>query len=298
MSDLLFPLQEGGGQGPAVGLWVLYPQRLYILIVLPSQQQKLILLVEISDPSVHPVPRVGHLVRLLPQVHLISGNAVLEVFYLTLPLGQLFCKLLAGSLFLLHPFPLGLQIVFAQGRILGLCLSEPGLRIFLLLDLITELLLQFFQIHFHILKLVLELQCFGMRSQVGPSLHAQHILIIAAVLITDDRGIPHGRLKIPQRVLQGIHALHGADHGGEILICQHLKRFVQNFLHFRGAESLFGQLWRAHLDEKLNQLFILADIPELKHPVIDQLLIGTGCFCPVVFIANQIGGFCLLRGSI
>ena len=120
LSDLLFPLQEGGGQGPAVGLWVLYPQRLYILIVLPSQQQKLILLVEISDPSVHPVPRVGHLVLLLPQVHLISGNAVLEVFYLTLPLGQLFCKLLAGSLFLLHPFPLSLQIVFAQGRILGL----------------------------------------------------------------------------------------------------------------------------------------------------------------------------------
>ena len=214
MSDLLFPLQEGSGQGPAVGLWVLYPQCLYILIVLLSQRQELILLVEISDPIVHLVPCIGLPALLLPQVHLISGNAVLEVLYLTLSLGQLFCKLPTDSLFLLHPSPLGLQIVFAQGRILGLRLPEPGFCVFLLLELVTKLLFQFFQLHFCILKLVLKLQRSDMRFQVGPTLHAQDILIIAAVLIADDRSIPHGRLKIPKRVLQSIHALHGTDHSG------------------------------------------------------------------------------------
>ena len=39
----------------------------------------------------------------------------------------------------------------------------------------------------------------------------------------------------------------------------------------------------------------MADIPELKPPVIDQLLIGTRCFCPVVFIANQIAELLLAQ---
>ena len=35
-------------------------------------------------------------------------------------------------------------------------------------------------------------------------------------------------------------------------------------------------------------MIVLADIPELEYPVVDQLLVSTGGFCPVVFVANEI----------
>ena len=160
--------------------------------------------------------RIGHLAFPLPQVYLTAGNAALEVFQLMGSFCQLFCILPAGSFLILHPFPLSLKVVFAQGRILSLSLPESEFCVFLLLRLMAEFLFQFFQIHFRILKQVLELQRFGMCFQIGLSFHAQHILIIAAVLVANDRGIPHGRLKIPQRVLQRVHAFHGTDHGGEV----------------------------------------------------------------------------------
>ena len=79
-----------------------------------------------------------------------------------------------------------------------------------------------------------------MSVQISLSLHTQHVLVIASVLIADNCGIPHGRLKISQRVLQRVHALHSADHSGEIFIRQYLKGVVQDFLYFGGAESFFG----------------------------------------------------------
>ena len=128
----------------------------------------------------------------------------------------------------------------------------------------------------------------GMRLKVVLSFHTQYVLIVAGILIADDGGIPHGCLIIPERIFQRVHALHGADHGGEVFIRQHLQGFVQNFLDFRRTKRLLGQLGRAHLDQQLDELVILADIPEPEHPVIDHLLVNARAFRPVALVINKI----------
>ena len=134
-----------------------------------------------------------------------------------------------------------------------------------------------------------------MRLKIPLSFHTQYVLIVTGILIADDGGIPHSRPIIPQRIFQCVHALHGADHGGKVLIRQHLKGFIQNFLDLGRPEGLFGQFGHTYLDQQLNELIVLADIPELKHPVIDHLLVDAGALRPVALIINEVPKFLLAQ---
>ena len=113
-----------------------------------SKQQALILLLQVPDAVFYGVVSIRPLPFLLPQVHFTAGNAVLEGFQLMDSFRQLFRKLPAGGFFIRHPVPLGLKIVFPQGRILGLGLLKPTLCVFLLLRLSEQLTLQVFQVGF------------------------------------------------------------------------------------------------------------------------------------------------------
>ena len=121
---------------------------------------------------------------------------------------------------------------------------------------------------------------------------AQHILIVPGVLPADDPGILDCRPISLQRVLQIIHLFHGADHGGQVIIRQHLERLIQYLLHF-GGTKIFGQLGRAYQDEKLDQLVILPDVPKAEDLRVDHLFIFCWAFCPAVRVSDEIPQFLL-----
>ena len=297
LANVFFPLLEGSGKAVAFRPGGPLAQRPGILLVLLPQGQQLVLPIELTYTALQLVLRLGKLALLLAQIHLAAVDDAVEVLQLASLLCQLLCKLAACGLLLFHPLALGFQAVFSQGCILGFCLLKKGFRILLLLGLVPKLLLQLFQGLFGVLQLVAKPQDIVVGLQICLALPAQDILVIAAVLVADYSRIPQGRLEITQRVFQGIHSLHRADHGGKVLICQHLQGFVQYLFHFRGAEGLLGKLGGAHFDEQLDELFILADITELEHPVVDQLFVRAGGFCPVAFISYQVAELLLAQGE-
>lgn len=82
---------------------------------------------------------------------------------------------------------------------------------------------------------------------IGFPFSSQNKLIVSVVFVTDN-GCGFQCIVIAlQRVRQFIHSLHGADHGGEIIVRQYLKGVCQDFLHHGGTEIL-GQLRSAHFD--------------------------------------------------
>ena len=184
--------------------------------------------------------------------------------------------------------PLGGEIVLTHGLSLNLCLGEAGRGLFLGSYAGLQLRLLYRQLVLLRTGLRFQPRRFVQRLQIGLSLFAQHILVVAGVLVADDARIPHGRLIVSEGILQRIHALHGADHGGQILVGEHLQRILQHSLDRRGAKGLLGELGRAYLDEELDELVILADIPETENTVVYQLLIGAWGLGPVVSVADQI----------
>ena len=146
---------------------------------------------------------------------------------------------------------------------------------------------------FLVFPAVLRAQGGPARLQPGFSLAPQYQLIVPEVFILYDLCSLHHRLMLQQVLFKGIHPLQRTGHCGQIFIRQHLQGFVEDTPHPGRAQCILGELGCAHIDQQLDQLVILPDIPEVEQPVIDQLLIFLRLFRTAVHVLDLVEQFLL-----
>ncbi len=243
--NLPAPLAKGGEKGTLIPI---QPFRLNIAdvaIVFLSQNQEVVLIVQFTQMLAHPGPCVVTVPGQGPQVGLPPGYPILQPLKLVLSLPQLACQPGTALLRLFQLVTLGGQIIVPHSRPLGLGLLQAGARLPSPLRLFLQ---PPFQIAAEVLRIpqLLAQTLRGLPGiQIGLALAAQNVLVIPVIFGPDDSGALHGRLVAVERVLQIVHLLHGADHGGQIVVRQHLEGQIQELLYLCWTEIL-GQLGHPH----------------------------------------------------
>ena len=180
---------------------------------------------------------------------------------------------------------------------MGLGLLQPGTRLTLPVQLFLQLSVQVIVEGFCVPELVAQALCGADSIQICLALSAQDILVIPVIFVADDPGVLHGRLVSVKRILQAVHLFHSADHGGQVIICQHLEGQVEQLLHLGGAEIL-GQLGSPHHNQKLDQLIILPDVFKTKDLIVDHLFVCGLAFCPATGVPDELAKFLLAQREI